>query len=96
MLNPNWVAYSHHEGDPSDYTNCYIRLKDQTWDTEYLCRVVLHEFKHLTGWQAPEGQEFINPDGTPDYAHSSDPFDLMWPYKIASYPPCANGAANTK
>jgi hypothetical protein len=94
MLNPNWLAYAHHEGDEPPFTDCMIVLKDTRWETEYLCRVVEHEYKHLTGWRAAEGQEYIRPDGTRDYSHSNDPLDLMWPFVISYFAPCANGATD--
>jgi hypothetical protein len=94
MLNPNWLAYAHREGDGPPDAGCYIVVKDVHWDTEYLCRVIEHEYKHLTGWRAEEGKEYIAPNGVPDYSHSNDPLDLMWPFVISSFAPCANGAAD--
>ena len=96
MLQPNWLAYAHHEGDVVPFTDCRIVLKDRRWDTEYLCRVIEHEYGHLNGYRAAEGQEFIRPDGTPDYEHSNDPLNLMWPSVISSFAPCADGAADTQ
>jgi hypothetical protein len=94
MLNANWLAYSHHEGDEKPFTGCLIVLKDTHWDTEYLCRVIEHEYSHLDDYRAPEGKEYIRPDGTPDYSHSNDPLDLMWPFTIQSFAPCADGATD--
>ena len=95
MLNPNWVAYAHHESDTIPFTDCVIVVKDQQWNTEGLCVVLQHEYSHLSGYRAPEGQQYIRPDGTSDYDHSRDPRSLMWPFEISSYAPCENGAADT-
>ena len=95
MINPAWVAYAHHEGDTAPFTDCLIVVKDQQWDTERLCVVLQHEYGHLSGYRAPEGQQYIRPDGSADYDHSRDPRSLMWPFEISSYAPCENGAADT-
>jgi hypothetical protein len=95
MLQHEWVAYAHREGDAPQPGGCYIVVKDMPWDTEELCRVLEHEYGHLSGYRAPEGQEYIRPDGTPDYQHSNDPRSLMWPFEIAFFAPCADGAADT-
>lgn len=96
MLQPDWAAYAHREGDGPPYHDCVIVVADIHWTTERLCRVVQHEFSHLNGYRAPEGQEYIRPDGTPDYDHSNDSRNLMWPFVIDAYPPCAHGAADTR
>jgi hypothetical protein len=96
MLQPLWAAYAHHEDAPMPWSDCRIVLADMPWTTEYLCRVILHEYGHLSGYKAPEGKEYIRPDGTPDYDHSNDPQNLMWPFVIDFYAPCADGAADTR
>ena len=94
MLQPQWLAYAHYDDTPPPYTGCIIVLKDTRWETEYLCRVIEHEYKHLTGWRAPPGEAYVGADGVPDPAHSNDPLDLMWPFVISTFAPCANGAAD--
>jgi hypothetical protein len=67
---------------------CSIEVADIKWSSQELCDVLVHEFGHLAGWRAPEGQEFIRPDGTPDYAHSADPHNVMYPVVLGSFAPC--------
>jgi hypothetical protein len=94
MPNPAWGAYAHREGDFAPFTDCYIVVRDQSWTTEVLCRVIAHEFGHLAGYRAPEGQEYVSPDGVPDYDHARDPGNLMNPFTLPPWPPCENGAAD--
>jgi hypothetical protein len=67
---------------------CSVEVADIQWTSESLCVVFLHELSHLAGYRAPEGEQFIRPDGTSDYEHSRDPTSLMYPVLIDSFAPC--------
>lgn len=74
-----------------------VLVADKHWTTEALCRVIAgHELGgHAHGWRAPPGEEYVRPDGTLDPLHSNDPMNIMWPFEIDYWAPCANGAADT-
>lgn len=78
------------------YTNCDIIVDDRHWTTEELCKVVAgHESGHASGWTAPPGEEYRGVWGIDRY-HSNDPLSIMWPWELAPWPPCEDGAANAR
>lgn len=80
------------DGLDPPYHDCRILIQDKMWDTEALCRVVVHEVGHAKAWRALEGQEYIDGNGQPDYWHSRDPASIMWPFELSSFEPCWPGA----
>lgn len=78
---PEWVAFFNHgPGDELPYNDCSITVKDQPWETEYLCRVIAgHEFGHAAGLQ-----------------HIADSSSIMWPGWLGLWQPCADGAAEPR
>jgi hypothetical protein len=69
--------------------------RPRSWTTVNLCTVLGHEVEHALGWLAPPGQEYVGPYG-PDRHHARDPQDLMWPFELQPWPPCADGAADAR
>jgi hypothetical protein len=68
-----------------------------TTGTEYLCRLIAgHELGHAARWRAPTDQAYVWPNGFVDTHHSRDPMSIMWPFTLAPFPPCADGAADTR
>lgn len=74
--------------DDPPFHDCKILIQDKAWDTELLCRVVVHEMGHARAWRAPPGQEYVDGYGQADRRHSRDPASIMWPFALSSFEPC--------
>lgn len=87
------ASYRFTDGDrarPAGYYDCVITIGARgAISDDVFCTAIVHEAKHLGGYRAPPGRAFVRPDGSTDWAHSSNPRSVMYPSLRSIFPRCA-------
>jgi hypothetical protein len=67
------------DDDPDTYFNCRITFRRGHIPCEQFAGALIHEYRHLDGWRAQPGHEYIRSDGAVDSLHSRHKWSPMYP-----------------